>query len=58
MTVPDVSSLSYANAFKELSKKGFTNVKQKQEVSDRTPGTVIDQDPLRRARQPRAPRSR
>ncbi|WP_329149136.1 Stk1 family PASTA domain-containing Ser/Thr kinase [Streptomyces sp. NBC_01456] len=45
VTVPDVSSLSYANAFKELSKKGFTNVKQKQEVSDRTPGTVIDQDP-------------
>ncbi len=45
VTVPDVKGLTFQKAADELSSKGFDNVKQTQKVSDRTPGTVIDQDP-------------
>ncbi|MEV5122838.1 Stk1 family PASTA domain-containing Ser/Thr kinase [Streptomyces decoyicus] len=45
VTVPDVKGLTFQKAADELSSKGFDKVKQTQKVSDRTPGTVIDQDP-------------
>ncbi|MGW7572719.1 Stk1 family PASTA domain-containing Ser/Thr kinase [Streptomyces sp. NPDC054765] len=45
VTVPDVTGLSFQKASAELSRKGFDNVKQTQEVSDRAPGTVTKQDP-------------
>ncbi|MEU7584217.1 Stk1 family PASTA domain-containing Ser/Thr kinase [Streptomyces sp. NPDC041068] len=43
--VPDVQGLSYAEAEKLLKDKGFTNIEQETEESDRTPGKVIGQDP-------------
>ena len=45
VTVPDVKGLTFQKAADELGRKGFDKVKQTQKVSDRTPGTVIDQDP-------------
>ncbi|MGW2224183.1 Stk1 family PASTA domain-containing Ser/Thr kinase [Streptomyces formicae] len=45
IAVPDVQGLSYAEAKKLLEDKGFSNIEQKTEESDRTPGKVIGQDP-------------
>ncbi|MEU9118581.1 Stk1 family PASTA domain-containing Ser/Thr kinase [Streptomyces sp. NPDC048506] len=45
VTVPDVQGIPYEDAKKELNDKGFTNVQQKVEVSDRTPGVVTKQNP-------------
>ncbi|MGW1168731.1 Stk1 family PASTA domain-containing Ser/Thr kinase [Streptomyces sp. NPDC002550] len=42
--VPDVTSLPYDQAEAQLKAKGF-QVEQQTEVSDRTPGVVIKQDP-------------
>ncbi|GAB2865515.1 Stk1 family PASTA domain-containing Ser/Thr kinase [Streptomyces deserti] len=44
VTVPDVTGLTYEKAKSVLEDKGF-QVEQKTEVSDRTPGVVISQDP-------------
>ncbi|MFI5684510.1 Stk1 family PASTA domain-containing Ser/Thr kinase [Streptomyces sp. NPDC051636] len=44
VTVPDVKGLTYDKAESQLEEKGF-KVEQKTEVSDQTPGVVIDQDP-------------
>ncbi|WP_069886648.1 Stk1 family PASTA domain-containing Ser/Thr kinase [Streptomyces luteocolor] len=43
--VPDVQGLSFAEAKKLLEDKGFSNIEQETEESDRTPGKVIGQDP-------------
>ncbi|KIZ19419.1 Stk1 family PASTA domain-containing Ser/Thr kinase [Streptomyces natalensis] len=43
--IPDVGGISFENAQKDLADKGFRNVVPKYEVSDRTAGTVIHQDP-------------
>ncbi|UZJ30478.1 Stk1 family PASTA domain-containing Ser/Thr kinase [Streptomyces endophytica] len=43
--VPDVKSLQFEEAERELHNKGFENVKRVDEESDRTAGTVIRQDP-------------
>ncbi|MEU6840956.1 Stk1 family PASTA domain-containing Ser/Thr kinase [Streptomyces sp. NPDC046716] len=45
VSVPDVKGLSYDEAVAELNDKGFDNIKQKSRESDRTAGTVIEQDP-------------
>ncbi|WP_455352935.1 Stk1 family PASTA domain-containing Ser/Thr kinase [Streptomyces sp. SYSU K217416] len=44
IAVPDVQGLSFDEAKKQLEDKGF-KVDRKSEVSDRTPGTVINQNP-------------
>ncbi|MEU4209804.1 Stk1 family PASTA domain-containing Ser/Thr kinase [Streptomyces sp. NPDC026206] len=44
ISVPDVLGASFDEAKSTLEGKGFT-VKQKQKESERTPGTVLDQDP-------------
>jgi serine/threonine-protein kinase len=44
VAVPDVQGLSYEAASSQLEDRGFT-VDQKSEESDRSPGTVIGQDP-------------
>ncbi|MEU9988692.1 Stk1 family PASTA domain-containing Ser/Thr kinase [Streptomyces sp. NPDC048045] len=44
VTVPDVQGIQFADAESQLKGKGFT-VDKKTEVSDRTPGVVINQDP-------------
>ncbi|MDI3421001.1 Stk1 family PASTA domain-containing Ser/Thr kinase [Streptomyces luteolus] len=43
-TVPDVQGLTYAKAKAQLEDKGFS-VDRENEESERTPGTVIGQDP-------------
>ncbi|WP_310724035.1 Stk1 family PASTA domain-containing Ser/Thr kinase [Streptomyces sp. N2A] len=43
--VPDVKSLQFEEAERELHNKGFDNVKRVDEESDRTAGTVIRQNP-------------
>ncbi|MDI3402796.1 Stk1 family PASTA domain-containing Ser/Thr kinase [Streptomyces cavernicola] len=43
-TVPDVQGLTYEKASEQLREKGFA-VSKETEVSERTPGTVIGQDP-------------
>ncbi|MEV5978753.1 Stk1 family PASTA domain-containing Ser/Thr kinase [Streptomyces sp. NPDC052114] len=43
--VPDVQGLSFDEAEKLLNDKGFSNIEQKTEESDRTAGKVIAQDP-------------
>ncbi|MGY5123330.1 Stk1 family PASTA domain-containing Ser/Thr kinase [Streptomyces nigrescens] len=45
VTVPDVEDLSFENAVARLERKGFKNVKKVTEESDRTPGTVLKQNP-------------
>ncbi|MFF4950733.1 Stk1 family PASTA domain-containing Ser/Thr kinase [Streptomyces chattanoogensis] len=45
VAIPDVTGISFEKATKELNKKGFHNVSQKTEVSDRKPGIVLSQDP-------------
>ncbi|MEU2892649.1 Stk1 family PASTA domain-containing Ser/Thr kinase [Streptomyces albidoflavus] len=47
ITVPDVQGLSFEKAEEQLKAKGFTDIEQKAEESDQTPGTVIGQDPDR-----------
>ncbi|MFE6718821.1 Stk1 family PASTA domain-containing Ser/Thr kinase [Streptomyces albidoflavus] len=47
ITVPDVKGLSFEKAEEQLKAKGFTDIEQKAEESDQTPGTVIGQDPDR-----------
>ncbi|MEU8913326.1 Stk1 family PASTA domain-containing Ser/Thr kinase [Streptomyces nigrescens] len=54
VTVPDVEDLSFENARDRLERKGFKNVKKVPEESDRTPGTVLKQNP---AGQSEAPKS-
>ncbi len=44
VTVPDVQGIQFADAQSQLKDKGF-EVDKKTEVSDRTPGVVIAQDP-------------
>lgn len=45
VTVPDVKGLSYDKAVEDLKAKGFENVTKDTQVSERTPDTVIAQDP-------------
>ncbi|WP_260636762.1 Stk1 family PASTA domain-containing Ser/Thr kinase [Streptomyces angustmyceticus] len=45
VTVPDVEDLSFENAVDRLERKGFKNVKKVSQESDRTPGTVLKQNP-------------
>ncbi|MFI9050514.1 Stk1 family PASTA domain-containing Ser/Thr kinase [Streptomyces sp. NPDC053427] len=45
VTVPDVTNFSYENAVAELHNKGFDKVDKKFKISDRTPGTVLSQNP-------------
>lgn len=45
VTVPDVQGLSYDEAEKMLTEKGFSNIKKESRESERTPGKVIDQNP-------------
>ncbi|WP_329128219.1 Stk1 family PASTA domain-containing Ser/Thr kinase [Streptomyces caniferus] len=52
-SMPNVKSLPESQARSELSNKGFTNVGTKSEVSDRDPGTVLDQDPKPGSQQPK-----
>ncbi|UNO40988.1 Stk1 family PASTA domain-containing Ser/Thr kinase [Streptomyces sp. MST-110588] len=53
VTVPDVRGIPFARASDELKSKGFENIKQKTEVSERTPGTVIGQDPKAQTEAPK-----
>ncbi|MEV5593389.1 Stk1 family PASTA domain-containing Ser/Thr kinase [Streptomyces sp. NPDC052496] len=45
VTIPDVTGLTFDKAKDDLQKKGFEDVQKTERVSDRTEGTVIDQDP-------------
>ncbi|MFF4603824.1 Stk1 family PASTA domain-containing Ser/Thr kinase [Streptomyces sp. NPDC001339] len=45
ITIPDVTGIPFEDARKELESKGFTNVEQKLEESDRKAGIVIRQNP-------------
>ncbi|MHB9752776.1 Stk1 family PASTA domain-containing Ser/Thr kinase [Streptomyces sp. BYX5S] len=45
VSVPDVKGLPYDEAEAELKAKGLDNVTKETEESDRTPGTVIKQNP-------------
>ncbi|MGW2415766.1 Stk1 family PASTA domain-containing Ser/Thr kinase [Streptomyces tubercidicus] len=45
VTVPDVEDLSFEKAVERLKRKGFKNVRQVSQESERTPNTVLSQDP-------------
>ncbi|MGW8554987.1 Stk1 family PASTA domain-containing Ser/Thr kinase [Streptomyces tubercidicus] len=45
VTVPDVEDLSFDKAVERLKRKGFKNVRQVSQESERTPNTVLSQDP-------------
>ncbi|NJP99260.1 Stk1 family PASTA domain-containing Ser/Thr kinase [Streptomyces zingiberis] len=45
IAIPDLIGATYEDAKSELEDKGFENVQRKDVVSERTPGTVIEQSP-------------
>ncbi|MEU8679804.1 Stk1 family PASTA domain-containing Ser/Thr kinase [Streptomyces sp. NPDC048611] len=54
VTVPDVEDLSYENAVDRLKRKGFTHVRQVNKESERTPNTVLSQDPKAQSEAPKS----